>query len=101
MVSQSLAHDSGMDAITPAVLEQLPLAEIDRVMFFKRDELTADLICCDVQAAGHNWLFHEEMVRWELLLDRLGGLPGFRADWLSAVSQPPFASATTVAFQRS
>lgn len=101
MFRQSPAHDSGMEAITPAVLEQLPLAKIDRVTFFKRDELTTDLICCDVQAAGRDWLFHEEMVGWELLLDRLKGLPSFQDDWFSAVSQPPFVSATTVAFQRS
>jgi hypothetical protein len=79
---------------------QLPLAEIERVTFFKRDELTTDLICCDVQAVGRDWFFHEEMVGWELLLDRLKGLPGFRTDWFSAISQPAFVSAETVAFQR-
>jgi aminoglycoside phosphotransferase len=55
-----------MEAITPALLDQLPLAEIERVTFFKRDELTSDLICCNVQAAGRGWLFHEEMTGWEL-----------------------------------
>ena len=89
-----------MTAITATLLRQLPLTDIDRVTFFNRDELTTDLICCNVQAAGREWLFHEEMVGWEALLDHLKNLPDFRNDWFSAVSQPPFATAKTVAFEK-
>jgi hypothetical protein len=31
--------------------EQLPLAEIAKVTFLKRNEVTTDLICCDVAIA--------------------------------------------------
>jgi hypothetical protein len=90
-----------MDAITPALLDRLSLTEIDRITFFKRDELTTDLLCCDVQRNGQNWFFHEEMPGWDLLLDHLKGLPGFREDWFATVSQPAFVSAETIAFRRS
>jgi len=33
-------------------IDQLPLENIDRVAFYKRDELTTDLICCDVERRG-------------------------------------------------
>lgn len=90
-----------MDAITPALLTQLPLTEIDRVTFFKRDELTTDLLCCDVQLNGQDWFFHEEMAGWDLLLMHLKDLPGFREDWFAAVSHPAFISAEMIAFRRS
>lgn len=39
--------------ITPAILAQLPLPYVCAVVFYKPDELTTDLICCDVEIAGH------------------------------------------------
>ena len=90
-----------MDAITPELLDQLSLTEIDRVTFFKRDELTTDLLCCDVQLNGQHWFFHEGMGGWDLLLDHLKGLPGFREDWFAAVSHPAFEAAEMTAFRKS
>ena len=46
-------------AITPTILAQLPLPDIDAVVFYKRDEIITDLICCDVEMAGRVWTFHE------------------------------------------
>ena len=87
-----------MKSITPAALKQLPLSEIERVTFYKRDELTTDLICCEVRAASRDWFFHEEAKGWQLLLDHLAQLPGFNADWFAAVSQPPFERSETIAY---
>ena len=89
-----------MIAIDAQLLEQLPLAEIENVTFYKRDQITTDLIFCDVQTGDKVWTFHEELVGWNLLLQHLRKLPGFRADWYAAVSQPPFAASETVAFHR-
>jgi len=80
--------------------ESLPLGQIESVTFYKRDEITTDLICCDVQVSGTIWFFHEEMDSWAALIQHLEHLPGFRADWRAAVVQPPFAENRTVAFQR-
>jgi hypothetical protein len=89
-----------LTVIDPDLLAQLPLTEITRVTFRKRDEVTTDLICCDVALGESVWAFHEEMVGWNLLTDHLQELPHFRADWFEAVSKPPFATCETVAFSR-
>jgi hypothetical protein len=89
-----------MTAIDADLLAQVPLKEIGKVTFYKRDELTTDLICFDVLVGDEVWTFHEELDGWDLLIDHLEGLPGFRGDWFAAVSQPPFAMCETVAFSR-
>ncbi|MBK5265485.1 MAG: hypothetical protein JJE34_09690 [Alphaproteobacteria bacterium] len=80
--------------------DQLQLSKIDEVVFYKRDEITTDLICCDVSIGGKVWFFHEEATGWDTLIDHLGKLPGWRSDWFSSVSQPPFAECRTIAFQK-
>jgi hypothetical protein len=89
-----------MAVIDADLLAELPLTDVAKVTFYKRDELTTDLICCDVLIGGRVWTFHEELVGWDLLIDHLQGLPTFRGDWFGAVSQPSFAASETVAFSR-
>ena len=89
-----------MTAIDATLLEQLPLTDSAKVTFYKRDEITSDLICCDVVAGGSAWAFNEEQVGWDLLLQHLYKLPDFQTGWYAAVSQPPFATSETVAFSR-
>ncbi|MFC3442297.1 hypothetical protein ACFOKF_14065 [Sphingobium rhizovicinum] len=86
--------------ITPAIIAELPLADIAAVVFYKRDEVTTDLIYCDVEIAGSVWTFHEEAKGWAELIEHLSALPGFRADWYEAVVSPAFAASETVAFDR-
>ena len=90
----------GAMATTPDMITQLSLPNIDAVTFYKRHEITTDLICCDVAIAGHIWTFHEEQKDWDELITHLAKLPGFRADWYEAVVQPPFAASQTIAFDR-
>ncbi len=87
----------GIDA---DILSQFPLANVVKVTFYKRDEVTTDLICCEVVVGDRVWTFHEELKGWDLLIDYLQGLPSFQADWFAAVSQPPFAESETIAFSR-
>jgi len=82
------------------VRNQIPLTEIQRVTFYKRNELTTDLICCDIEARGETWFFHEEAEGWDDLLRHLEQLPTFKRDWYEAVVHPPFATCDTVAFRR-
>lgn len=86
--------------VTPDVLSQLPLPQVDAVVFYKRDEITTDLICCDVVVRGQVWTFHEEANGWSDLITHLSALPGFRVDWYEAVVNPQFATRETVAFDR-
>ena len=87
-------------AIDPDTLHQLRLEAIERVTFYKRDEITTDLIYCNIEIAGTTWTFHEELEGWEALLLHLRKLPNFRADWFAAVSQPPLSACETIAFKR-
>ena len=83
-------------------LEQLPIEGIAWVAFFKRDELTTDLICCEVATKAPTeqvFFFHEEMDGWNQLLAHLGQLKGFRSDWYEAVALPTFAESRTVAYR--
>lgn len=88
------------DVIPNDIRERLPLCAIKRVTFFKRDELTTDLICCAVEADEQVWFFHEEAEGWDGFVSYLAGLPGFKTDWHEAVVQPPFSPRETVAFVR-
>lgn len=76
------------------------MPEIQNVTFYKRDEITTDLLCCDIVVGDRVLSFHEEMTSWDVVLARLGELPGFRTEWFSQVSQPPFAESSFVAFNR-
>jgi hypothetical protein len=89
-----------MNGIDADLLAQLPPSQVAKVTFYKLDEITTDLICCEVVVAGKTWNFHEELAGWELLIDHLQSLPGFRSDWFAAVSQPAFAASATLAFSR-
>ena len=89
-----------MACIDAALLSRLRLADIESVVFYKRDELTSDLICCDVKVAGDVWTFHEALMGWDLLIDHLNGLPGFCASSFAAILQPPCEFSEAVAFRR-
>jgi hypothetical protein len=89
-----------MKEIAADVLHGLALSQIEAVTFYKRDELTTDLICCEILINGKVWFFHEEVKGWDLLIAHLEQLPGFRTDWYSAVAQTPFAPSKTVAYRR-
>jgi hypothetical protein len=58
---------------------QVPFAEIREVTFYKRDELTTDLICCDVLVGtGESalvWTLHKEMWGFDKLTQLLEELP--------------------------
>ena len=77
----------------------IPLGDVERVEFFKRNELTTDLICCTIVFGDGGKLFlHEEMPDWQNKIESLAELDGFDQDWFAKVSQPPFAASNHVAF---
>ncbi|WP_089214120.1 hypothetical protein [Sphingopyxis indica] len=73
---------------------------IRRVTFFKRDEVTSDLICCEIASDDDHWIFHEELESWELLLAEIALLPNFKTDWYERVSQPAFAPSPFIAYDK-
>ncbi len=89
-----------MTVIDAALLTTVPASSVTKVAFYKRDEITTDVICCEVVLGDEVWTFHEELVGWDSLLTHLSALPDFRADWFSEASQPAFGRSEFVAFSR-
>ncbi|MBB4615610.1 hypothetical protein [Novosphingobium taihuense] len=79
----------------------LEMAVIQHVVFYKRDELTTDLICCEIlMASGQTLWFHEEMPNWNDVVAQIELLEGFPQDWRSHVIQPPFAECRFMAYEK-
>ena len=80
------------------------LTDVRKVVAYKRDEITTDLICFDVvteQSGGRRtWIFHEKQPEFERVVAELSELPGFMTDWRERVVLPPFASCETVVYAR-
>jgi hypothetical protein len=76
------------------------LSAVSRVEFCKRDELTTDLICCDVTVGDAVHFRQEEAPDWDQFLRELQELSGFDCDWCANVFEPAFAECRTIAFQR-
>lgn len=83
---------------TCRIVIEMSDAEIERVAFFKRDELTTDLICCEVIGGRGSIVANEEMSGWAELINRLSCLTGFDDAWFAKVSQPAFRACFYVAF---
>jgi hypothetical protein len=97
----SVGRSSVRERIPDNLSDEVPLDEIQKVTFFKRDELTTDLICCDIEGRERVWFFHEEAEGWDNLLRHLERLPNFKRHWYQEVVQPPLATCNTVAFSKS
>ena len=82
-----------------AILE-LPDEVIDRVVFFKREDLISDRVCCEVHCGGVAIFAHQEAKEWNTLIAKLEGLPGFMNDWHATIAEPPFDRVELVAFER-
>ena len=93
-------------SLTGVVPEPPPIGldDIEEVTFFKRDELTTDLICCEIAVSadkgGKTWFLHEEVPGWNDLVRLLERLPGFDRNWFDAVAKPAFIENRTVVFRK-
>ena len=80
------------------------LSQVHEIVFYKRDEITTDLICCEISISsdppGQVLFFHEEMPNWQELIDRVSELPNFDMKWFEKVVQPPFQEQRTIAYRR-
>jgi hypothetical protein len=79
-------------------------ADVVEIRAYKRDELTTDLLCLDVQVKdGTTWLVHEEAPGWEEFLEEAErALPGVRPfrEWFAEVTQPALARNEKLIFKR-
>lgn len=76
------------------------ISDVLKVEFYKVDQLTTDLICCELTLGdGPQIRLHEDLPQWERDMARLANLDGFDKNWFAKVSQPPFASCNTIAYE--
>ena len=92
----------GLTGIAPG-LNRIPVQGITRVVAFKRDMVTSDLICFLVsynRDDGTPWhvTLHEDLPGFLDVEKRLAQLPGFDQQWRQHVVLPPFATNETVIF---
>lgn len=95
---------NGFAIVTAKETDAVALDEVRAVVVYKLDELTTDLVCCDiVTGAGDNEqirTIHEELPGFEAAMRSFETLPGFNRQWRDAVVLPPFATNRTVAYER-
>src|SRR5262245_56412616 len=95
--------DAGVVVVSGAQRVALSWREIRRVIAFKRDHMTTDLICLSLEAGQSVLEVNEEMVGWtDLLAELPKRLPGaMSSDRLSGeVAKPAFSRNLTVVYDR-
>lgn len=78
-------------------------ADVSRIVAFKRDEITTDLVCLGIARGTEHVEVNEDMSGWYGLLEGLSThLPGALcgSDILQATVQPPFATRPAVVYER-
>lgn len=96
--------DNGFAIVTAKGTDAVSFAEVSAIVAYKLDELTADLVCCDiVTGAGDGKqirTIHEELLGFDAVMKAFEALPGFDRRWRDAVVLPPFATNRTVVYDR-
>ena len=78
----------------------IPEHLIDRVSFFRREDVKTDPYCCEVLSRGITFYAYQEEPDWPRLMEQLERLPGFMAGWYTTLSAPPLEHVDLVAFER-
>ncbi|WP_156405286.1 hypothetical protein [Sphingomonas sp. Root710] len=86
--------EGGFSVSTPDGVDKVFLEKVRAVAAYKRDEITVDRVCCDIETASQNGpmlrTIHEEMVGFHEAMAELEKLPGFYRYWREYVILPAF-----------
>lgn len=98
-----IVADNGFAIVQPKATDAVSFDEVRKIIVYKIDELTTDLICCDIVTGsdeGHQIrTVHEEIPGFDMLMARFETLPGFNSKWCDAIL-PPFATNRTTIYNR-
>jgi hypothetical protein len=78
-------------------------AEVEKIVAFKRDMVTFDLVCLGFIIPGKKEIFeiNDDLRGYQDIVKRIKeSFPDSRQDWESAVVRPAFARNTTTIYQR-
>lgn len=99
-----ITTDNGFAIVTAKGTDAVSLDEVSAIVAYKLDELTTDLVCCDiVTGAGDGEqirTIHEHLPGFDAVMVGFETLPGFDRNWRDAVILPPFAANRTVIYSR-
>lgn len=98
-----IATEGGFAIVEGKNTDEVALGAIVCVQFYKLDEFTTDLICCEITTSSKQGrqvrIVHEEVAGFGAMVSRLETLHGFRRDWRAHVVPTPFASNALVAYR--
>jgi hypothetical protein len=96
--------DNGFAIVTAKGTDAVSYDEVGAIVAYKLDELTTDLVCCDiVTCAGDGEqirTIHEELPGFGAAMKSFESLPGFDREWRDAILLPPSATNRTVIYSR-
>lgn len=99
-----IVTDNGFAIVHAKATDAVSLHEVSEIIAYKIDELTTDLICCDIMTASGDGqkirTIHEEIPGFDALMARFETLRGFNPEWREAVILPPFATNRTTIYNR-
>lgn len=75
--------------------------EIDKIIAYKKDLFTTDLVCVDITHNTTIITLTEELVGWDIFVKTMGEkLPLIDPDWEWKVIQPPFETNLITIFKK-
>lgn len=99
-----IATDNGFAIVTAEGTDAVSLDEVSAVVAYKIDELTTDLVCCDIVTGVGDGeqirTIHEELPGFDVAMARLETLAAFNRTWRNEVILPPFATNRTTIYSR-
>lgn len=99
-----IVTDNGFAIVQAKATDGVSLDEVGEIIAYKIDELTTDLVCCDIVTGSGDGqqirTIHEEIPGFDALMARFETLPGFNSKWRDAVILPPFATNRTTIYNR-
>lgn len=99
-----IVTDNGFAIVAAKITDTISFQEFSQIIAYKIDELTSDLVCCDIVTGSGSGeqvrSVHEETPGFEALMARFETLPGFHPKWREAVILPPFANNPTIIYNR-
>ena len=102
--AEIIATDNGFAIVTPKRTETVSLDQVSAIVAYKIDELTTDLVCCDIVIGFGDGeqirTIHEEIPGFGAVMVRFETLPGFNRNWRESVIVPPFAENRTIIYKR-
>ena len=99
-----ISADNGFAIVRGADRDIVRFDEVRAVIAWKLDELTSDLVCCEIVTDSRGGeqvrTVHEELAGFEALMTRFAELPGFDRHSWEAVIGPVFETDRRIIYTR-